>query len=338
MIPAAPAGGAPAGVAAGPAVLDTAVERSPLAGHDGRSGARLERVRLADGTRLVVKRAAAGTDLAMRLSGDTEGRELCLWATGALDRLPAGVAHAMVGGWREGGAVVTVMRDLGDAVLGWDTPVGREDRRRIFAAAAAVHAAFAGRPPAGLCPLATRLSLFAPAGLRSLRCEHHPLVDLALRGWEQFADLVPADVAGAVAAVHAAPGPRAAARAARGPTLAHGDRWLVNVALEPDRVVLLDWNLATEAPGALDVATFLMGASALDVAPDDLLHEARLAAGDGHDEIALRLALLAAVADLGWNKALDAAGHADPAIRAREAAGLSWWVAQARRTLELGLV
>lgn len=337
-MPAAPAGGGPTRAAAGPAVLETAVERSPIDGHDGRSGARLDRVRLADGTRLVVKRAGAGTDLAMRLSGDTEGRELCLWATGALDRLPAGVAHAIVGGWREGGAVVTVMRDLGDAVLVWDTPVGREDCRRILAAAASLHAAFAGSPPAGLCPLATRLSLFAPAGLLSLGGGHHPLADLALRGWERFADLVPADVADAVAGVHADPGPLAGALAARGSTLAHGDLWLVNVALEPDRVVLLDWNLATEGPGAIDVATFLMGASALEVAPDDLLHEARRAAGDDHDELALRLALLAAVADLGWNKALDAAGHPDPAIRAREAAGLSWWVAQARRTLELGLL
>ena len=62
------------------------------------------------------------------------------------------------------------------------------------------------------------------------------------------------------------------------------------------------------------------------------------AQGDRHDETALRLALLATVVDLGWNKALDAADHPDEAIRAHEAAELSWWIGQARRTLDLALL
>lgn len=52
----------------------------------------------------------------------------------------------------------------------------------------------------------------------------------------------------------------------------------------------------------------------------------------------MRLALFAGLADLGWNKALDAVEHADGAVRARERADLDWWVAQACRTLELGLL
>ena len=216
------AGGDLIGPVAGPAILASAVARSPLEGHDGRSGARLERVQLADGTTLVVKRATARTDLAMCLSGDSEGRELCLWATGALDRLPA-VGHPILGGWRDGAEVVTVMRDLGDAVLAWDSEVGRSTCRLILTAAASMHAAFAGRLPDGLCPLATRLSLFAPAGLRALRAERHPLIEQALRGWDRFADLVPADVADAVAAIHRDPGPLAAALAGRGTTVVHGD-------------------------------------------------------------------------------------------------------------------
>lgn len=323
---------------AGPSLLATTVERTLLGGHDGRSGARLERVRLADGTRLVVKRSNAGADLTMPLSGDSEGRELRLWETGVLDRLPAGVGHVLVGGWRDGDDVVVVMRDLGDAVIGWDTVIRRDECRRIFAAAASMHRAFAGQRIDGLCPLATRLSLFDPAGLRSLPAQDHPIARCALRGWERFAELVPTDVADAVNALHRDPGPLAAALVARGTTLVHGDLWLVNAAFEPGRVVLLDWGVATEAPGAFDFATFLMGASAVKVDRDDLLDEVRAVQGDGHDETALRLALLAAVVDLGWNKALDAADHDDAAIRAREAAELSWWVSQARRTLDLALL
>jgi hypothetical protein len=63
---------------ADPTMLAAAVERTVLDGHDGRSGAQLERVQLNDGTRLVVKRTRPGADLTMQLSGDSEGRELCL--------------------------------------------------------------------------------------------------------------------------------------------------------------------------------------------------------------------------------------------------------------------
>ena len=322
----------------GPERLDTAVERSLLEGHDGRSGARLERVRLADGTRLVVKRSRASADLAMRLSGDREGRELQLWLSGVLDRLPAKVGHAVVAGWREDEDVVVVMRDLGDAVIGWDTPIGRNECRRIFTAVTAMHNGFADQPIAGLCPLRTRLSLFAPSTLSSLPADDHPLVRAALRGWERFAELVPSDVSDAVAANHTDPVPLADALVARGTTLTHGDLWLVNTALQPDRTVLLDWGLATEAPGAVDFATFLMGASAVNAARDDLVDDVRRVQGTEHDEIALLLALLAAVVDLGWNKALDATEHSDPRIRDRETAELSWWVGMARRALDAGLL
>jgi hypothetical protein len=321
--------------ALGPDLLATAVERSVLAGHDGRSGASLERVRLADGRRLVVKRAGAGTDLAMRLSGDGDGRELTLGAGGVLDRLPAGVGHAVAGGWRDGDDVVVVMRDLGDAVIGWDKPIGRDECRRIFAAAASLHAAFAGQRISGLCSLATRLSLFAPATLRSPPAAGHPLVGYALAGWERFAEVVPDDVAGAVSALHRHPAPLVDALVARGTTLTHGDLWLVNAAFEPGGgVTLLDWGLATEAPGAFDFATFLMGASGVRAARSDLLDDVRAVQGDRHDETALRLALLAAVVDLGWNKALDATSD-DDATRARESAELRWWVDRAREALEL---
>lgn len=52
-------------------ILDTAVERHALSGHDGRTGATLERVVLADGTNLVVKRTSAQNDLVTRLMGQS---------------------------------------------------------------------------------------------------------------------------------------------------------------------------------------------------------------------------------------------------------------------------
>ena len=54
-------------------ILDDAVRREPLAGHDGKSGAALERVVLADGRRVVVKRLDPATDLMMSLTHDPVG-------------------------------------------------------------------------------------------------------------------------------------------------------------------------------------------------------------------------------------------------------------------------
>lgn len=94
------------------------------------------------------------------------------------------------------------MRDLGDAVITWDTPVGRAECGRLFAAAAALDRAFAGRTEGARCPLGRRLSLFAPRTLRTVAPGEHPLIDAALAGWERFAEVVPQDVADAVSAVH----------------------------------------------------------------------------------------------------------------------------------------
>lgn len=47
---------------------------------------------------------------------------------------------------------------------------------------------------------------------------------------------------------------------------------------------------------------------------------------------------LAVVVDLGCNRALDAADHHDDDVRARETAEISWWVREARSTLDLALL
>src|SRR4051794_28866894 len=98
------------------AALDAALDRSPV-NDDGRSGATLERVTLADGLRVVVKRFDPEVDLIMRMTGDQHGREVELFAGDVPDRLPPTVRHAVLDGWYDDdGRGVLVMRDLGDAV------------------------------------------------------------------------------------------------------------------------------------------------------------------------------------------------------------------------------
>lgn len=321
------------------ALLDRVVERVPLEGHDGRSGAHLERIRLDDGTPLVVKRTSPSVDLAMRMTGCTVSREHRLWQAGVLDRLPQGIGHALVDSWPDGDETVLVMRDLGDSVIGWSRTISREECRRLWSAATDMHRRFAVESLAGLVPLTDRVSLFAPSRMRAELTSGHRLTVAVLHGWERFAEIVSPDIAAAVFGVLDRPWQLAGPLSRHPSTLIHGDLWLVNVALEATQVTLLDWDLATWAPPALELALFLNGNSSQVCADrDEVVADFRALWGDDHDEAALRLALFAGLADLGWNKALDAAEHPDPAVRARERVELDWWVAQARTTLEQHLI
>ncbi|MGE5720625.1 MAG: hypothetical protein ACM3XQ_12170 [Nocardioidaceae bacterium] len=319
------------------------VERRPLIGHVGKSGATLERWLLDDGTRLVAKRFTPATDLLMTLTGDSVGREYTMWDSGLLRLLPEGVGHAIVDGWREPDGSVVVMRDLRNEVLGWEDRLDDEHCRWALRRVAAMHQAFQDVPldpwPEALTPLPTFLALFSPDRLRPHLDGASKLPRLATRGWAHFAEMVPSDVGDPVLALLRRPEPLAEALRRRPCTLAHGDLATVNMAVESDVLVLLDWGMPVSAPGAVDVARFVAGCSSVvDLSREEVLSTYADALGPAYDEAAMHLALLAGTVWLGWNKALDAAEHPDPAVRAREREDLDWWVAEARTTIRSGLL
>jgi hypothetical protein len=319
-------------------LVHDAVERVVLSGHEGKSGAGLERVRLADGRSLIVKRIEPGTDFTIEATGGLPGREILLWRGGVLDRLPDGLGHALLDAWIEGDATVLVMRDLGDAMLTWDHRLDARQARWAMERTAALHRAFLGAAPSDLVPLDKFLALFAPATARPLAEMGIELMRLVLNGWELFAEQVPGEVADAVLGLLEDVGPLRRALLEGPLTLVHGDLATVNMAIEGDTLVLIDWAMPTAAPGALDVARFVAGcASVIDLGREEILAAYRDAAGPAYDARSERLSLLAATMWLGWNKALDAAEHPDPDIRARERADLEWWVRQSRIALEEGI-
>lgn len=320
--------------------LGDVVERAPLSGHVGKSGAGLERVRTADGTSYVVKRVTVESDILHALLGGGPAREFLLWREGALDRLPPGVAHAVLDAWQEDDATVIVMRDLGERVLTWDDRLDGDRTRWVIERVARLHRSFLGHPPLAVAPLGPVLDQFGPRRLGEAAVVDNPLPALARRGWSLFADVVPADVAEPVLGVLDDVAPYAAAFAAAGPlTLAHGDLATVNMAVDGDDLVLLDWAMPVAAPGSLDIARFIAGCSSVvGLSREDTIAVYRDVAGPAYDETAMRLALLLGLVWLGWNKALDATEHPDPAVRARERDDLDWWVAQARTTLESGVL
>jgi hypothetical protein len=317
-------------------ILDSAVSRTPFGEHDGRSGGSLERVVLAGGERLVVKRTELATDLTRRLTDDTTGREYALWRARMLDRLPPGVGHAVLDGWRDGDGTVVVMRDLGDAVFGWDDVLTGADVNRVLTAAVALHGAGIEPPPDLLATIPQRTGMLSPRRMRPL-ADAFPLAAAVLAGWEQFANLVHGAVADGIQALLDDPAPLADALARRPRTLIHGDLWPVNMATTGETVVLLDWNLATWAPPALDIAYFLAGAGAANIAisREAVLDMYRSLCGPVYDGEAIALALLTGLLDFGWNKALDAATATDPAQRRRHRADLDWWVRRATAALRI---
>jgi hypothetical protein len=275
----------------------------------------------------------------LALTGGGPSKEFVLWRDGAFDQLPPGVAHAVVDGWVEGDDTVLVLRDLTGHVLGWDDRLSAAQAARVMTAVADLHRTFVGQSPAGLAPLDLVLTLFTPRRIREAEVGEVDLLRLALRGWELFADAVPADVADPLLALLDDPTPLVTALQRAPTTLVHGDLATVNMALDGDDLVLIDWSMATAGPGAVDIARFVAGCSSVvDATRADLIGWYRAAAGPACDDRTMHLGLLSAMVWLGWNKALDAVEHPDPATRNRERADLDWWVRATRTALESGAI
>ena len=159
---------------------------------------------------------------------------------------------------------------------------------------------------------------------------------LATEGWARFHDIVPKDVSSVIEAIHARPADLGDALSLRESTLIHGDPKMANLGVTADgrRLVLLDWGtLSAFGPPAIDFAWYLaINKAAIGRDHEQLLEDART-----HlvpvDEDALRLALLGALVQLGWEKALGATAD-DPTIRQTERNGLAWWIDRAREAVE----
>jgi aminoglycoside phosphotransferase (APT) family kinase protein len=117
-------------------------------------------------------------------------------------------------------------------------------------------------------------------------------------------------------------------------TLLHGDLKVANVGFDGRRTVMLDWGTLTgTGPPAVEHAWYwAVNGAAVDASLDDLLADAAALLGS-EDRRALPLALLGALLQLGWEKALGATSD-DPAVRARERARLAWWWERAKEALE----
>ncbi|HXH22574.1 MAG TPA: hypothetical protein VNN10_11125 [Dehalococcoidia bacterium] len=265
----------------------------------GYSGSPLERAVLDDGTAVVIKHIDLGRDLAAIASND-RGRAATLWLSGLLDRLPRSIDHATMAAWPEEGGWTLVMRDVSAALIEESRVLTRDESRRVLRQVADYHRTLAGVQHQDLCPLETHLSMFSPRSIARLDQEAEIIIAIKV-GWRAFERLAPAAIREAVLRLQSDPRPLAEALRSRGTTLVHGDLWFSNLGLLEDGLVILDWSLATAAPGALDFALFLLGNSAaIDATRDEIVRDYQAVCGDAFDRAALDLGLLGAFVEYGW--------------------------------------
>lgn len=312
-----------------------ATEVAPLS-HGGNSGAALMRASGDDGAAFVLKRVSAGSDWLARATRD-DGRTARLYEAGAFAAMPAAIEHGVVAVERDGGSAWVAMRDVARLLLPETARITREESRRILAAAAQMHRAFHGDPPGGAAALRDRLAMCTPAVSDAERTNPDLLPKQFEHGWEAFAEVVPADVAEPVLALVAEPERLAGALVAAnsGATLIHGDLRDDNLGIDGDRLVLIDWDLATAGTPTVEFAWYLaQDAWRIDATHEEIEHDYRAVYGDALNEDEVELGLVSGLVQYGWLLAHSARVHPDPEETDWAQAELGWWVPRVRRALE----
>jgi hypothetical protein len=328
------------------------VDRSPLTpkGHSS-TGATFEGVRV-DGEAspsLVVKTVDRATDWVAVATGDVADREVLVWESGLLDRLPSGMGHAVVAAARFAGGSALLMRNRSDDFMADDDPLSPARHTGVLQSVASMHAAFfedvlLERADPGLCTLETFLGHLSPARLPALRdaVPGHFIIDLIGNGWERLPELIDAGVAYDLESLSVDPSPvvRALSRYPR--TLLHADVRPQNVAYDGGRATLVDWARPCAGPPGIDVVYYLvMLDESAPVSPDDSAGEYRellqtasgadrpLSWWDDHLDICFA-AVLATMVPAKVEHHTRFRSQDDP-----EHAGVPWWAARAMRGLRL---
>jgi Phosphotransferase enzyme family len=295
--------------------------RRPFKTADSLSGSRFESAQYR-GADVIVKYVCVDDDWIMRATGDLHCRQLTLFSSHVLDRLPRSIDHATLAvapyvssiGHR-GGAFV--LRELSASLVppGSDT-IELATHLRFLDHMAELHAAYWDSPGGDdLFPLPHHYVFLTPtmAGLERERGSRDPVPAAVATGWSRMREIWPASYA-ALRELADEPGPLAAALAGSPRTLVHGDWKLGNLGAHGDgRTILLDWDRCGVAPGTFDLAWYLaVNCDRLPHSKEAAIDAYRLSLSS-HGVVVgqwwdrqLALTLLGAFLQLGWAKTEDA--------------------------------
>lgn len=299
------------------------VEESEVLESAGKSGARLERVRIA-GAPYVVKHLDAETDWTMRASRVDVVVPAELWRRGVLHALPDCLRQPILA-IAQDASTVLLMED----VSAWlvpvtDAPIEESQHQQFLDHMAAMHAEFWHTDlDIEVVPVANRYLELSPAmaDAELARGSDDLVPQLVRKGWPLLTEVAPRAAAVVVPLVHD-PGPLVRALEDTPQTFVHGNWKLDNLGIDDaGRTVLFDWELSGRGAPVSDLAWYLaINCRRLPVSKEasieiyrDALERHGVETGPWWDR-QLALCLLGALVQFGWEKALG--GYDDELV---------WW-------------
>ncbi len=219
----------------------------PMSQADANSGSRFYQVETNDGAgaRLILKRSVPSPYLPPAYNDPN--RSVAVWQHGLLDRLPPNIDHAMLAYSRDGAGYAILMRDVSETLMPGDKPFSGADHRLFLDTMASMHAAFWEDPALKRSPLARGDAAYL-------------LLEPTAEAWAFVEDFLEPDVAHLVQSLLDNAQPLYEALAQYPATLVHNDLWWANLGIarsDDARAVILDWDFASFAPPAVDLAHYI---------------------------------------------------------------------------------
>lgn len=186
-----------------------------------------------------------------------------------------------------GEAIAILMPDLSRQLIAWEAAVDDATVDLVLDAVARLHAMpwaeYKATSPDWdwpWCPLPERLLLLSRPSAERYRAEGNPVGERFVAGWDAFDRRAPAAARDLVDRLSADAAPLLGALDRLPRTGLHGDLKLANVApLADGRVALIDWQMMSLAPVAVELGWFLVSnSSSLQRQPDEVMAAYREAA------------------------------------------------------------
>jgi hypothetical protein len=300
--------------------------------NDGWSGAGLTRLRRGDDA-FVLKRTSWAVDWIARATRDHAIREA--FVAGGQLPLPAGVSAPHLGSASDASTAAMLMPDLTGILLDWELPITTTQLDRVLDRLATLHATPPGPDDFPWCPIRERLELLTPHAAERYRAGGLSVGERFLAGWAAFHRGAPAAARDLVERLSVDAGPLVDALDRLPRALLHGDLKLANVGFRDGTMTLIDWQMVTAAPIAVELGWFLVSnVASLPLPPDAVLERYRdagrragvdLAAWDAQVDLSWIIGLLLR----GWRKGLDAEAATATGSGVSGGDDLAWWSGQA---------
>jgi hypothetical protein len=302
--------------------------------NDGWSGSQLSLLRRGD-DRFVLKRTSWATDWIVRATRDEALREAFVGA-GKLP-LPDGLSAPYLGAAADDSGAAILMPDLTGALFDWERPIDDASLGRVLRYVADIHSSREGPAVFPWCPLRDRLELLTRPSAERYRADRLPVGQRFIDGWDAFDRVAEPAARELIGRLSSDVGPLLAALDRLPAALLHGDLKLANAGFVDDEMVLIDWQMVTWAPIAVELGWLLVSnVASLPEPPDVVMDRYRAAAATAGVDLAgweaqLDLTWIVGLLLRGWRKGLDAEAGRQTGWAASGSDDLAWW---SRRAVE----